>query len=67
MSYAEKALLVGQLETIQMFPGEDPELFLARVFEFINTMQVVGIKKSDGEIVQIIVGQLLDDYDVEKC
>ena len=30
-SDAEKALLVGQLETIQMFPGEDPKLFLARV------------------------------------
>ena len=60
MSYAEKALLVGKLETIQIFSGEDPELFLARVYEF-NTMQVVGIEKSDGEIVQINVGQLSDD------
>ena len=49
-----------------MFPGEDPELFLARVYKFINTMQVVGIEKSDGEILQITVGQLSDDYDVGK-
>ena len=61
MSYAEKALLLAQLETIQMFPGEDPELFLARAYKLINTMQVVGIEKTDGENVQILVGQLSDD------
>ena len=49
-----------------MFPGEDPKLFLARVDKFVNTMRVVGIKKSEGEIVQTIVRQLSDDYDVEK-
>ena len=67
MSYAQKALLVGQLETIQMFPGEDPELFLARTYnKFINITQAVGIEKSDGKIIQIAVGQLSDYYDVEK-
>ena len=65
-SDAEKALLVGQLETIQMFPGEDPTLFLARVDKLVNTLRVVGIEKSEGEIIQIIVRQLSDDYDVEK-
>ena len=64
---AEKALLVGQLETIQMFPGEDPKLFLARLDELVNTMRVVGIDKSEGEIVQTIGRQVSDDYDVEKC
>ena len=49
-----------------MFPGEDPQLFLARVDKLVNTMRVVGIEKSEGEIVQIIVRQLSDDYDVEK-
>ena len=49
-----------------MFPGEDPKLFLARVDKLANTMRVVGIEKSEGEIVQIIVRQLSDDYDVEK-
>ena len=51
MSYAEKALLVGQLETIQTFPGEDPELFLERVYKFMNAMQVVGSEKFEWEIV----------------
>ena len=49
-----------------MFPGEDPKRFLARVDKLVNTMRVVGIEKSEGEIVQIIVCQLSDDYDVEK-
>ena len=66
MSYAEKPLLLAQLETIQMIPGEDPELFLARAYKLINTMQAVGTEKSDGGNVQILVGQLSDDYDVEK-
>ena len=65
-SDAEKALLVRQLDTVQMFPGEDPELFLARVDKLVNTMRVIGIEKSESEIVQIIVRQLSDDYDVEK-
>ena len=66
-SDAEKALLVGQLETIQMFTGEDPKLFLARVDKLVNTMRVIGIEQSEREIIQIIVRQLSDDYDVEKC
>ena len=65
-SAAEKALLVGQLETINIFSGEDPKLFLAKVDKLVNTMRVVGIEKSEGEIVQIVVRQLSDDYDVEK-
>ena len=65
-SDAEKALLVGQLETMQMFPGEHPKLSLARVDKLVNTMRVIGIEKSEREIVQIIVRQLSDDYDVEK-
>ena len=49
-----------------MFPDEDPKRFLARVDELVNTMRVVGIGKSEGEIVQKLVCQLSDDYDVEK-
>ena len=66
-SDAEKALHVGQLNTIQMFRGKDPKLFPAGVDKLVNTMRVIGIEKSEWEIVQIIVRQLSDDYDVEKC
>ena len=52
-SEAEKALLVGQLETIQMLSGEDPKLVPARVDKLVNTMRVVGIEKSEGNIVQM--------------
>ena len=49
-----------------MFRDEDAKRFLARVDKLVNTMRVVGIEKSEVEIVQIIVCQLSDDYDVEK-
>ena len=65
-SDAEKTLPVEHLETVQMFPGEDPTLFLTRVDKLVNTMRVVGIEKSEGEIIQTIVRQLSDDYDVDK-
>ena len=58
---------MGQLKAIQMSPGEDLKLFLARVVKLVNTMRVVGIDNSEEEIVQIVVHQLSDDYDVEKC
>ena len=66
ISDAEYALHVRQLETIQMFPGGDPTLFLARVDKLINTIRVVVIEKFEGDIIQTIVRKLSDDYDVDK-
>ena len=41
-SDAEKALLVRQLETVQMEVGEDPKIYFARVDKLLNILKSVG-------------------------
>ena len=65
-SDAEKALLVRQLETVQMVVDEDPKLYFARVDKLLNTLKSVGIVKEKREIVRIIIRILSDEYMVEK-
>ena len=65
-SDAEKALLVRQLETVQMELGEDPKIYFARVDKLLNTLKSVGIVKEEREIVCIIIRNLSDEYMVEK-
>ena len=65
-SDAEKALLVRQLETVQMEVGEDPKIYFARVDKLRNTLKSVGIVKEEREIVRIIIRNLSDEYMVEK-
>ena len=65
-SDAEKALLVRQLETVQMELGEDPKIYFARVDKLLNTLKSVGIVKEEREIVRIIIRNLSDEYMVEK-
>ena len=65
-SDAEKALLVRQLETVQMEVGEDPKIYFARVNKLLNTLKSVGIVKEEREIVRIIIRNLSDEYMVEK-
>ena len=49
-----------------MFPGEEPELFLARAYQVYRRHAGCRHREIGGEIVQIIVRQLSDNYDVEK-
>ena len=65
-SDAENALLVRQLETVQMELGEDPKIYFARVDKLLNTLKSVGIVKEEREIVRIIIRNLSDEYMVEK-
>ena len=65
-SDAEKALLVRQLETVQMEVGGDPKIYFARVDKLLNTLKYVGIVKEEREIVRIIIRNLSDEYMVEK-
>ena len=65
-SDAEKALLVRQLETVQMEVGEDPKIYFARVDKLLNTLKSVGIVKEEREIVRITIRNLYDEYMVEK-
>ena len=65
-SDAEKALLVCQLETVQMEVGEDPKIYFARVDKLLNTLKSVGIVKEEQEIVRIVIRNVSDEYTVEK-
>ena len=45
---------------------EDPKFFFERISRLETTMRAVGIAKSDSQIIQIILRQLPERYDVLK-
>ena len=61
---AERPLLVMKLEGVQFMGDEDPKIFFARISRLETTMRAVGIEKTESEIVQIILRQLPERYDV---
>ena len=63
---AERHLLVAELERVQFMGNEDPKIFFARISRLETTMHAVGINKSESDIVQIILRQLPERYDVMK-
>ena len=63
---AERHLLVAELERVQFMGEEDPKFFFVRNSRLETTMSAVGIKKSRSDIVQIILCQLPERYDVVK-
>ena len=63
---AERHLLVAELEGVQFMGDKDPNFFFARISRLETTMHAVGIKKSESDIVQIILRQLPERYDVVK-
>ena len=67
VSEAKKILLVQQLESVTMYPDEDPKTFFTRVDKLVNMMRRVGITKTEEQIVHIIVRQLSDEYIVQKA
>ena len=63
---AERHLLVAELEGVQFMGDEDPKFFFSRISHLETTIRTVGIKKSESNIVQIILRQLPERYDVVK-
>ena len=63
---AERHLLVAELEGVQLMEDEDPTFFFVRISRLETTMRAVGIEKNEPEIVQIILCQLPERYDVVK-
>ena len=63
---AERHLLVTRLERVQFMGDEDPKFFFARISRLETTMRAVGIKKSESDIVQTILRQLLERYHTMK-
>ena len=63
---AERHLLVAELEGFQFMGDEDPNFFFARISRLETKMHAVGIKKSESDIVQIILRQLPERLDIVK-
>ena len=63
---AERHWLVAELEEIQFMRDKDPNFFFSRISRLETTMRAVGIKKSESDIVQIILRQLPERYDIVK-
>ena len=63
---AGRHLLAAELEGVQFMGYEDPNFFFERISRLESTMRAVGIVKSDSEIVQIILRQLPERYDIVK-
>ena len=63
---AERHLLVAELEGVQFMGDEDLKFFFARISRLETTMRAVGIKKSESDIVQIILRQLPERYNIVK-
>ena len=63
---AERHLLMAELEGVQFMGDEDPKFFFARNSRLETMMCAVGIKKSEPYIIQIILRQLPERYDIVK-
>ena len=59
-------LLVAELERAQFMGDKDSNFFFARISRLETTMCAVGIEKTKSEIVQIILRQLPERYDLVK-
>ena len=63
---AERHLRVAQLEGVQFIRDEDPKIFFARISRLETRMRAVGIERNELKVVQIILRQLPERYDVVK-
>ena len=63
---AERHLLVAELKGVQFMGNEGPKFFFARISRLETTMRAGCIEKSESDIVQIILRQLPERYDVVK-
>ena len=63
---AERHLLVAELEGVQFMGDEDPNFFFARISRLETTMRAIGIRKNESDIVQIILRQLSERYNIVK-
>ena len=62
----ERHLLVAELEGVQFMGDEDPKFFFSRISRLETTMSAAGIKESEPDVVQIILRQLLERYNIVK-
>ena len=65
-SEAETFFLERQLETVPNYGDEDPKLFFSRVDQLLTRLRSADIHKTERQIVNILVRNLSDHYEIEK-
>ena len=65
-SEAETLFLERQLETVPNYGDEDPKLFFSRVGQLLTRLQSADIHNTERQIVNILVRNLSDHYEIEK-
>ncbi|CAM9542979.1 unnamed protein product, partial [Sphacelaria rigidula] len=61
-SKQRRRLLMRQLDTMTMSPGQDPDVFLAQVFQLRDELVHIGEPISDERLTNIIVKDLTSEY-----
>ena len=65
-SEAETFFLERQLETVPNYGDENPKLFFSRVDQLLTRLRSADIHKTERQIVNILVRNLSDHYEIEK-
>ena len=65
-SEAETLLLERQLETVRNYGDEDPKLFFSRVDQLFTRLRSIDVHKTEKQILNILVRNLSDHYEIEK-
>ena len=65
-SEAEKLFLERQLETVPNYGDENPKLFFSRVDQLLTRLRSADIHKTERQIVNILVRNLSDHFEIEK-
>ena len=63
---AEILFLERQLETVPNYGDEDPKRFFSRVDQLLTRLQSADIHKTERQIINILVRNLSDHYEIEK-
>ena len=65
-SEVEILFLERQLETVPNYGDEDPKRFFSRVDQLLTHLRSVDVHKTEKQIVNILVRNLSDHYEIEK-
>ena len=65
-SEAETFFLERQLETVPNYGDENPKFFFSRVDQLLTRLRSANIHKTERQIVNILVRNLSDHYEIEK-
>ena len=65
-SEAETLFLERQLETVPNYGDENPKFFFSRVDQLLTRLRSANIHKTERQIVNILVRNLSDHYEIEK-